>query len=390
MWQAVEVGDEDAVKCLLDNGQVDFDSKDAEGKTPLSLAVRGGDYRIVTLILGHKKIDINSEDEKGRTALSWAVKTGNEAIVKLLLDTDDIDFEVKSQDSRTLLSVAVEEGYEDIALLLLDYCKVEIDSTLSWWPRSGRWSSALHGAASSGMLSLVDPLLGRGCDVNIRDWWGFTPLHNAAASGQVKMMAVLLEHGAEINAQNMLGRTPLHLAVWESRQIQGVDLLLRHGAKVNLQDQSGLTPYDMFLDMHPSYARSTRPCHVETDYAIGDMLLNCHYERASAQPMDMTVDPCQRADDGGLDQSDRSFEVEIPAGWVPGTMGLCVKMFAGWLASIIQQTSSGVAEYALPGILDEFGIRLSQEGNSEEHRGTVWFVHTSNAYELVSHIFQKC
>ena len=50
------------------------------------------------LLLDTRKIDVDSKDSNGRTPLSWVAANGHEAIVKLLLETEKVD--VDSKDSK--------------------------------------------------------------------------------------------------------------------------------------------------------------------------------------------------------------------------------------------------------------------------------------------------
>lgn len=72
------------MKLLLDTGEVDVDSKDSLGWTPLFYAAEHGNEAVVKLLLETGKVDVDLKDSFGRTPLSWAAGGGNEAVVKLL------------------------------------------------------------------------------------------------------------------------------------------------------------------------------------------------------------------------------------------------------------------------------------------------------------------
>ncbi len=62
-----------------------MDSKDMDGRTPLSWAAGSGRSEIVKLLLGQKGVDINSKDSKGgQTPLSWAEENRYPDVIKLL------------------------------------------------------------------------------------------------------------------------------------------------------------------------------------------------------------------------------------------------------------------------------------------------------------------
>ena len=61
------------VKVLLKHDGIDVESRDDEGRTPLSWAASGGSFAVVDAFLGHGVgIDVNAKDNRGRTPLEWA------------------------------------------------------------------------------------------------------------------------------------------------------------------------------------------------------------------------------------------------------------------------------------------------------------------------------
>jgi ankyrin repeat protein len=78
---AAERGHVDTVKLLLERG-AEVDSKDNDGRTPLSWAARRPEA-VVKLLL-ERGAELDSKDNYGRTPLSWVGKRRPEAVVKLL------------------------------------------------------------------------------------------------------------------------------------------------------------------------------------------------------------------------------------------------------------------------------------------------------------------
>src|SRR5207247_6422498 len=73
--------------------------------------------------------------------------------------------------------------------------------------------SPLHLAAWKGHKEVVELLLGRKAEVNLKSKDGGAPLHWAAEGGSAEVVKMLLAHKAEINAKDDDGDTPLHVAV---------------------------------------------------------------------------------------------------------------------------------------------------------------------------------
>ena len=85
---ACVIGYEDAVRTLLEEGDVDVNAKDSStGLTSLSLAVLMGHEPVVKRLLGDDRVDRNCEDNFGGRPLWLAVGYQNTGIVRLLLES---------------------------------------------------------------------------------------------------------------------------------------------------------------------------------------------------------------------------------------------------------------------------------------------------------------
>lgn len=98
----------------------------------------------------------------------------------------------------------------------------------------------LHAVAARGLVSLVEPLVRAGADVNAYGHDRLTPLHVALKNNNYPLARALLDHGANIDAYGTRGLTMLHQAVL-SNQAKAVGWLLDHGADPRLP------AYDMTL-----------------------------------------------------------------------------------------------------------------------------------------------
>jgi hypothetical protein len=85
-------------------------------KTAIVEAAGAGNVGLIRELL-EKGIDVESKNRDGRTPLSWAAGNGLEAVVKLLLEAK-ADVEAKDEDGRTPLSCAAGNGHEAVVKLL--------------------------------------------------------------------------------------------------------------------------------------------------------------------------------------------------------------------------------------------------------------------------------
>jgi hypothetical protein len=101
--------------------------------------------------------------------------------------------------------------------------------------------TALHYAALSGDVAMIDELFGAGALVDARDHDGGTPLHEAAAWGRTEAARALLDRGADVNvAEGPNAATALHWAArGDHRPL--AELLLGAGADPDAATGGGRT-----------------------------------------------------------------------------------------------------------------------------------------------------
>jgi hypothetical protein len=116
---AADYGLGETVRRLLEN-EHNADSKDDNGRTPLSWAAGGGRETVVQLLVDRADVDADSKDNQGHTPLFWATMYGHEAVVRLLVDRADIDADSKDNEGHTPLFWATTCGREGVVRLLVD------------------------------------------------------------------------------------------------------------------------------------------------------------------------------------------------------------------------------------------------------------------------------
>jgi ankyrin repeat protein len=132
---AAERGHEVVVKLLLSEDNVDPESKDEHGRTPLSSAVGAGEKTVMKPPFAKGWTYPGCEDHYGQTPLSraaanvsWPTSKGYEAVVELLLVKDGVDRDSEDNEGRTPLSWAAWSGYGAAVKVLLAKDGVDPDS----------------------------------------------------------------------------------------------------------------------------------------------------------------------------------------------------------------------------------------------------------------------
>lgn len=111
--------------------------------------------------------------------------------------------------------------------------------------RDGR--SILFSVLQLNDINLVEHLIGRNANINMKDNNGFTPLHFSVMENNEEITRLLIENGAEIDAIDKWGNTPLWRSAMNSDGKTSIaELLIKHGADVKKENFSGVSPEDLF------------------------------------------------------------------------------------------------------------------------------------------------
>ena len=217
----------EVVSALLKHGAKVNDLYD-DGKTALMMAVEAGSADIATLLLAHKA-DVNVVDKDQTTALMIACEKGNAALVDALLKVG-ADVSKKSKYGDTALSKAI-AGHQ-----------VRIVQTLVKNSSHFDRREALFSAVIAGNLEIVQFLLTKDADVNMRGFGSGTTLM-LAADGDIVLVKFLVEKGADVNLQNDEGETALMKAVksFKESNVTSMKYLIDRGADVNRANHKGET-----------------------------------------------------------------------------------------------------------------------------------------------------
>ncbi|KAN0080897.1 hypothetical protein V8E54_004101 [Elaphomyces granulatus] len=226
-----------ALKFLIDDGKVSTSSQVLfQRRYPLPqccgihLVAYFGLNDIMIRLVEEK--DPDTKDSNGRTPLSYAAEKGNTLMVKLLFNYN-VDINHRSKNGWTPLSEAIEGGSTaTVQLLLAHGAKIKFRYKVMH-------ETPLSRAAEKGDKAVVELLLKNGAQLDAEDEKGWTPLSRAIEGGYAIVVQLLLAQGAKVNYQYY--HTPLSRAV-EKGDEAVVQLLLTYGAQPDLEDADGQTP----------------------------------------------------------------------------------------------------------------------------------------------------
>jgi len=228
LWRAVEHGDLQAAKRLLDQGVDANNVPKSRWSTPLIIAVMQKTTEMAELLLAHGA-DPNQKDERSYTPLCWAAMLGNPTMLKLLIGKGaDVNVRLTGGGSPLLLA-ASSNNREAVELLRSSGAEASssdnlyVGAALNDLPTME--GALAEGAAPSGIIE--------------NQWDKWIPLEVAAQNGQLDAVRLLIARGASI-----AGGGPV-MAAAEAGHANVVEELLKAGAPIEATGRSlssGWTP----------------------------------------------------------------------------------------------------------------------------------------------------
>jgi ankyrin repeat protein len=252
LHKAAQCAAHDAAAVLLEAG-AQAEARDRGGETPLHEAAfqqypRSG---MVKLLVGHGA-HVDCRDNYGATPLYQAARADNLVMASDLLDRG-ADVNAATDSGETPLMAAAMTRMPDadarkelIHLLVCRGARMTVPAAVALgdapalegllargqrtdWQEWLSGQTLLHVAAAAGHSAIVDILVDRGFDPNVRDGQGLTPLHLAAMGTSAETIARLVARGALTDVPDNRGWTPLDAACGMG-QVEAVRALLHLGA----------------------------------------------------------------------------------------------------------------------------------------------------------------
>ena len=234
---SAQFGNLEVTKALVE-GDAAINSTNTYGLTPLMVAAQNGKlqtFRYLTKI----GADINVRDTTNdNTALHYAAASGSVDIISLLLVAGMSVNLCNTKDS-TPLHVSAEFDHLEATKAL-----VQRGAAINNANKYGL--TPLMVAAQNGKLETFRYLTNIGADINVRDTINDnnTALHYAAASGSVDIINLLLDKRMSVNLCNTNDFTPLHVSA-EFGHLEATKALVERGANRYITNKYGDTPLSL-------------------------------------------------------------------------------------------------------------------------------------------------
>lgn len=209
-------GDQPEMVELLINFGADLNARNKKMYTAIHIAVNKEFVNCVRSLTKYTaQLDVNTQDEYGDTPLHDAVGKRNEEIVDLLVNFPTIDFTVKNKRSFNTFHQAALKGNTHATERILSKKPELVDV------KKKDGYSALHLAALNNYYSLAKILLTKGrCTIDLKNDEQQTALLLAVYKGHCDLAELLVEAGANINEPDEDGDTPMHVSLMRRSEIK--------------------------------------------------------------------------------------------------------------------------------------------------------------------------
>jgi ankyrin repeat protein len=197
LLDAIKGGDADDVRRLINSNPQLLAVRDANGASPLLLAIYYQKHDIAKTIA----------DAVGDIDIFEAAALGRAERIKALLRSDASLASSYSPDGFPALGLAAFFGQLE-ALQVLIAAGADIHAAA----RNPLKVQAIHAAVASRNLDIVGAVLEAGADPNAAQQQGFRPIHEAGSSGSRELAELLMKYGADPLAENDAGKDTLALA----------------------------------------------------------------------------------------------------------------------------------------------------------------------------------
>ena len=161
------------------------------------------------------------------SSLFEAIEAGNLEVVRDYAESGE-DLNQIDKKHGAALHVAAESGHLSIVEFLLDN---QADPTLRILKSE---KSPLHLAAQAGHVEIAAILLDRGAELEQKDKKGETAIFSAILKNQTPMIELLIDRGADLDVVSRFKDTPANKSVALGK-VEATELLLKSGAMLDLE-----------------------------------------------------------------------------------------------------------------------------------------------------------
>ncbi|UJR21238.1 hypothetical protein I4U23_024333 [Adineta vaga] len=204
---ACQWGLERVVSTLIEH-HADINKKDAEGNTPLHVAIINQHLNIINLLIRAPNLDLSIRNKQNQTAFACSIVSKNNEAANLILKREPKAAEQIDNKGRNFLHIAVQNGDIESVLFLLTV-HVNVNNRV----QDASQLTPLHLCVQTGNEIILRNLLLAGANINDVTANRRSGLHIASENNRGSICSILIENHIQTNLSDTNQNTALHLAV---------------------------------------------------------------------------------------------------------------------------------------------------------------------------------
>lgn len=235
-------GQEKVVSTLVEH-KCELNVQDAEGNTPLHLAILNQHSNIIEILIRQPAIDLKIKNNSGQSPFAAALMRKNNTATSMILKKESKAAEQTDAKGRNFLHLAVIGADIETVLALLSV-KVNVNSRV----QDSQAKTALHLAVEVGNEMIVRNLILAGANVNDLTSGKKTALHLLAEcthTSVTSICTILIENGVDFNALDSGSNNALHIAIQNANLSVAKVLLTSSDTDVYAINSKGMSPLHM-------------------------------------------------------------------------------------------------------------------------------------------------
>ena len=197
LFDAIKAGKGDDVNRLIRDNPALLKSRDANGASPLLIAIYHQQHDIATALA----------DASGSIDIFEAAALGRVDRIKQLLRDDPSLASAYAPDGFPPVGLASFFGHLDAVSAL-----IAAGADIHAAARNGLKVQAIHAAVASKNLDIVRAVLEAGADPNAAQQQGFRPMHESGSSGSRELAELLMKYGGDPTLKNDEGKSTITFA----------------------------------------------------------------------------------------------------------------------------------------------------------------------------------
>ena len=207
-----------------------------ENKNILFELIKSEQYDKFISIIKKNNIDVNEYDETNTYYVQYAIIYRQKNILSLLI-SKGCKLDIIDNDGRSLLYIPIKYNYLEIVKLLIEFSHINIGIPLLEI-QDKYLQSPIHYSIIFNKYNILDIILDKKCNLNLKDSEGNTPLHlliNNINNNTITYIKKLLDSNSNINSINNINQNVLHLGV-DKNNFEICKLLISYNSNINTKN----------------------------------------------------------------------------------------------------------------------------------------------------------